>query len=88
MAKYRYKDRQETNEFGQVLGFAEWMGGPTLTYVGGVICEDGNIANWFKTAEPDTWFSTPGYVHRKGKRVSGFLTSDGGKFRFVAYKGQ
>jgi hypothetical protein len=35
MAKYRYQDRQETNEHGQTLGYALWMGGPSLTYVGG-----------------------------------------------------
>jgi hypothetical protein len=36
MAKYRYTDKQETNEHGQTLGFAVWMGGPSLTYVAGV----------------------------------------------------
>jgi hypothetical protein len=89
MAKYRYTDRQETTAHGQVLGFAEWMWGPSLTYVGGVICEDGTRANWFKTAEPDTCFSVPGYVHRHGKRIAGFLTGSGQDepYRFVAYKG-
>lgn len=88
MAKYRYTDRQETNQHGQTLGFAEWMWGPSLTYVGNVVCEDGSTANWFKTGEPDTWFSCPGYVHRHGRRVSGFLTGGGDEpYRFVAYKG-
>ena len=89
MAKYRYTDRQETNPHGQTLGFAEWMWGPSLTYVAGTILEDGSTANWFKTGEPDTWFSVPGYVHRHGKRVSGFLTGGGQDepYWFVAYKG-
>lgn len=89
MAKYRYTDRQETTAHGQVLGFAEWMWGPSLTYVGNVVCEDGATANWFKTAEPDTYFSVPGYVHRHGKRIAGFLTGGGQDepYRFIAYKG-
>ena len=49
MAKYRYTDRQETTAHGQVLGYAEWMWGPSLTYVAGAILEDGTRANWFKT---------------------------------------
>ena len=49
MAKYRYTDRQETTQHNQVLGYAEWMWGPSLTYVAGAICEDGTPANWFKT---------------------------------------
>ena len=86
MAKYRYQDQQVENEFGQTLGFAVWMGGPTLTYVKGIHCEDGTKANWFKSAEADTYFSIPGYIHRKGKRVNGFLTCDDGCYEFVAYK--
>jgi hypothetical protein len=87
MAKYRYTDRQETTPHGQVLGYAEWMWGPSLTYVAGAICEDGTPANWFKTREPDTWFSVPGYVHRAGKRIVGFLTGGGDEpYRFVANK--
>jgi len=87
MAKYRYKDKQETNEHGQILGYAIWMGSPSLTYVGGAICEDGSKANWFKTDEPDTYFSTPGYIHRHGRRVRGFLAcEDNGTYRFISYK--
>ena len=87
MAKYRYTDRQETTKHNQVLGYAEWMWGPSLTYVAGAICEDGTPANWFKTGEPDTWFSVPGYVHRAGKRIAGFLTGGGDEpYRFVANK--
>ncbi len=87
MAKYRYTDRQETTQHNQVLGYAEWMWGPSLTYVAGAICEDGTPANWFKTGEPDTWFRVPGYVHRAGKRIAGFLTGGGDEpYRFVANK--
>ena len=76
MAKYRYTDKQETNEHGQTLGFAHWIGGPDLTYVSGIVCSDGKRRNWFKTNEPDTYFSVPGYVHCKGSKVKGYLTSE------------
>jgi hypothetical protein len=75
MAKYRYTDKQETNEHGQTLGFAHWIGGPSLTYVSGIVCSDGKRRNWFKTNESDTYFSVPGYVHCKGNKVKGCLTS-------------
>lgn len=88
MAKYRYTDRQEINEHGQTLGFALWMGGPSLTYVGNAVCEDGSTANWFKSAEPSLHFAIPGYVHRKGRRVSGSLVANSGEpYRFVAHRG-
>lgn len=71
MAKYRYKDKTETNEFDQTLGYVCWMGGTELTYVGGILCADGCNRNWFKTDEPCTYTSLPGYVHVKGKRIHG-----------------
>jgi hypothetical protein len=73
MAKYRYTDEQQTNKHGQILGFAHWMGGPDLTYVKGIVCDDGSRRTWFKSAEPDTYFSVPGYVHCKGKKVAGYM---------------
>ena len=76
MAKYRYLDKQETNGHGQILGYAEWMGGPDLTYVKGVILKDGTTATWFKTGDPDTYWTVPGFIHRKSKKVYGFLHSD------------
>jgi hypothetical protein len=87
MAKYRYQDRQEQNEHGQTLGYALWMGGPSLTYVGGIVCKDGTKANWFKTSEPDTWFSMPGYIHRRSRKVYGFLSCDDGLYQFTPYQG-
>lgn len=86
MAKYRYKDKQEVNQHGQVLGYALWMGGPSLTYVGDIACEDGSKANWFKTNEADTFFSVPGYINRGGKRVKGYMTCNDGLYKFIAYK--
>jgi hypothetical protein len=86
MAKFRYTDELVITEHGQTLGFAHWMGGPSLTYVKGVICEGGTVANWFKTDKSDTWFSTPGYIHQKGKRIKGFLSCEEDIYRFTAYK--
>lgn len=76
MAKYRYKDKTEVNQFGQTLGYVCWMGGTELTYVGGILCADGCKRNWFKTGEPVTHSSIPGYVHVGGKKVHGCLISE------------
>jgi hypothetical protein len=73
MAKYRYKDRTETNPFGQTLGYVDWMGGTELTYVGGILCADGCKRNWFKTGEVAYANAIPGYVNVKGKKVHGCL---------------
>jgi len=76
VAKFRYTDKQETNAHSQTLGYALWMGGPDLTYVGGIVCSDGKRRNWFKSSEADSYFSVPGYVHCKSKKVRGYLTSE------------
>ncbi len=86
MAKFRYTDSQETTVHGQTLGFAHWLGGPSLTYVKGILCEDGSAANWFKDSEPDTWFSIPGYIHKQSKRIKGFLTCEDNVYHFTTYK--
>jgi hypothetical protein len=87
MAKYRYKDKQEVNEHGQTLGYAIWFGGPSLTYVGDVVCQDGVKANFFASGDPEClgnfYQVTPGYVHRSGKRIKGELYRfDDGPYRF------
>ena len=70
------QDKQETSVHSQTLGYAIWMGGPDLIYVGGIVCNDGKRRNWFKSGEPDTYFSIPGYVHCKGKKARGYLTAE------------
>jgi len=80
------------DDFCVVLGsqkewFARWMGGPTLSKVEGAVCEDGSRRTAFVSGDPDTWFSVPGYVHRKSRRVKGFLTKgNGAEWEFVANK--
>jgi len=82
MAKFRYQDQQQTTEHGQILGFANCMGSLSLAHVRGVVCDDGVRRNWFKTAEPDTFFSVPGYVRAFGKKVHGFMSSSDGPYKF------
>lgn len=41
----------------------------------GVTCQDGARRTFYPTAEPDTFFSQPGYVVVKGKKVSGAFYS-------------
>lgn len=76
MAKYRYKDKTETNDFGQTLGYVNWIGGVELTYVGDVLCADGCKRNWFRTSEAFSASAIPGYVHVKGKKVHGCIVSE------------
>ena len=76
MARYRV-DRVETVETAlgsQGLGYCDWLGGPTLTKVENVDCLDGKCRTWFKTGEPDTYFSVPGYVHHASRKVQGFIS--------------
>ena len=86
MAKFRYKDKQEENEHGQILGYCLWMGRLQLTCVGGVICEDGEKANWFATDHADTFFSIPGYIHKKGKKIKGFVMVEDNLYKFISDK--
>ena len=84
--RYRNKDKREVNQFGQELGYAIWMGGPSLTYVKGILCKDGIKRIYHKTGEPDTFFSMPGYVTVKGKTVTGYLTTNNdGAYEFRPY---
>jgi len=86
MAKFRYKDKQEENEHGQILGYHLSMGWRQLTYVGGVICEDKQRANWFATDYADTFFSIPGYIYKKGKKIKGFVTVEDNLYKFISDK--
>ena len=82
MAIYR-TDREETNRHGQVLGYMDWMGGRSISRIKNTVCPDGSLRTWFRTAEPDTFFSIPGYVHVKGKKVHGYVTVKDEMFEFT-----
>jgi hypothetical protein len=85
--RYRNKDKREINQFGQELGYAICFGGPSLTYVKGIVCQDGSKRIYHKTGEPDTYFSMPGYVTVKGNKVKGYLTCDNitEEYKFIVY---
>jgi len=84
--RYRNKDKREINKFDQELGYAIWMGGLSLTYVKGILCQDEIRRIYHKTGEPDTYFSMPGYVTVKGKKVKGYLTTNNdGVYEFRVY---
>lgn len=56
-----------------------------------VLCSDGKYRTFTQTAEPDTFFTTPGRVKVKGKTVTGHLYYDSsyndyeGIWKFSAY---
>lgn len=84
MASLKYRvDREETNEHGQVLGFTEWMGGPTLARVKNVVCHDGKQRTAYVTGEPLTYFSLPARVNIGKTSVNGSLAAlDKGLYTF------
>ena len=74
MAGLKYRvDREDVNEHGQVLGFAEWMGGPTLARVKNAVCHDGKQRTAFVTGNPLTYFSLPARVNIGKSSVKGSL---------------
>ena len=83
----RYRtDRTETTDQGQKIGYADWMGGPTISKVW-ADCPDG-LRRWAHvTGEALTWFSLPAYVNNgKAGRVVGWLGCDDGLYQFHPYK--
>ena len=79
MQKYR-ADRATKQADGAVLWCAEWLGGPSLSRV--------NNCRWaslqgepritvYILGGPDTAFSQPAACWYKGRRVRGYVTSDG-----------
>lgn len=83
MARFRRKDKTQVNGHGQTLGYATWMGGPTLTYVGSAVCPWGK-ANFFATAEPDvtnSTFAVCGYVNAFNKKIYGRIVARSWDFK-------
>lgn len=89
MTIYRI-DRYETNEHDplQQLGYADWMGGPTLSNVrGAIVAGTAERRSARVTGEADTWFSVPAQVKLKGRTIKGWLGSEDGIYYFHPYKG-
>lgn len=79
--KYR-TDRIVRNEHGQLVGYVDWIGGPTLSRVSAV-CPDGDTRWAHVTGEPDTFFSIPAYVNNGANgRVAGWIGHEDGHWRF------
>jgi hypothetical protein len=76
MTLYR-RDRLETNEHGQTLAYTDWIGGPTLAAIGGVICDDGGKRNAYITGEPSNAWATPAYVSNgKNGKIHGYVSCE------------
>ena len=81
-------DRYETIGHGQEIGYADWMGGPTISNVRNtrVIGKSGRDTGLRRaarvTGEPLSWFSLPAVITYKGKRVKGCLSSNDGVWEF------
>jgi hypothetical protein len=83
MVRYR-TDRLETNEHGQTAGYADWIGGPTMSKVT-ADCPDGRRRWAYVTGEPQTWFNLPAYVNNGKIAVKGWLGCEDGKWTFHPY---
>jgi hypothetical protein len=87
MAGLKFRvDREETNDHGQVIGFTEWMGGPSLARIKNTVCEDGSLRTAYILSEPDTFFSIPARVNVGQRSVTGFVTVEDDLWKFIADK--
>lgn len=85
--KYR-TDRVVRLKNDQLVGYAEWMGGPTVSRVT-ALCPDGYERWAHVTGEPDTWFSLPAYVNNGSKgKIFGHIQQDDGLWVFIPTKGK
>ena len=84
MQKYR-ADFTSPQCDGAVLGWTDWIGGPSLAKIGN--CRLESLAGEMRrtvyiTGEPDTFFSQPAVCKIQGCRVRGFVTGDDGNLIF------
>lgn len=77
------RDFYERQSDGSYVGYSRWMGGNTLSHVkdcdirpNGKSC--GIRYSVEATGHPDTFFSIPAVTKIKGKRITGYLTTDDG----------
>jgi hypothetical protein len=88
MASLKFRvDIEEENEYGQFIGSARWMGGPTVARIRNCRCKDGSIRTAYVTGEPDTFFSLPARVNVGKRSVKGFLTVADGLWQFTPEQG-
>ncbi len=88
MQKFR-ADRAATQSDGAILWCAEWMGGPSLARINNCRWESLNKeprVTVYITGEPDTFFSQPAVCSYKGRRVRGYVTSDGDRAGALVFR--
>ena len=86
MTRYR-TDRTELNEHGQLIGYTDWIGGPSISKVQ-ADCPDGRQRWAYVTGEPDTWFSLPAFVNNGKAKVTGWIGTDEGHWIFHPHTDQ
>ena len=88
MASLKFRvDREETTENGQILGWTDWIGGPTLARIKGCVCSDGKIRTAYVTGEHLTYWTLPARVNDGKKSVKGqlYFCEDEGLWKFTLW---
>ena len=86
MASLKYRvDYEVTTENAQTIGYTDWIGGPTIARIKGVLCSDGSVRTAYIVGEPDTAFTIPARVNVNKKSHNGHITNEDGIYRFTFY---
>ena len=86
MSGFKFRnDYEEENEYGQLVCYTKWIGGPSIAGIKNCNSKVENLRGRtaFIIDSPDTFFSQPARVNYKGKSVKGFITCDEGEFYFT-----
>jgi hypothetical protein len=76
MQKYR-ADYKETQNTGEILWYAEWLGGPTLSKIENCrIVQQAKRRMVYVSGEANNIFAIPGRCKIFGKIVYGIITQD------------
>ena len=87
MASLKFRvDTEEENKHGQFLGYAKWMGGPSLSRIRNCRRKDeGTTVTAYITGEPDTFFSQPARINKGKKSIKGYVTCKDNLWEFHAF---
>ena len=90
LQKYRADRAGEAGENGSTPFYAHWMGGATLALVRNcpTDCPGLSPRTVYVQGEPDTWFSIPAACVYRGKRITGYLTSNEQGYEFRIHTDQ
>lgn len=84
--KYRFDRAGQRSTNGSVPLYTDWMGGPSLAGIRNCPCPDGVARTVYITNDPDTFFSIPARVMKKGKVYNGFVSVDDDGYIFTSSK--